>query len=105
MSTNREIRRTLDIRERAKRAGSHFFDADTMRFFSSRLLEVTWLTADVARIVTSDRPPSGPRCYSVREAHFIANRATVERAYFDTLATYATAATARRHLRDDRARL
>lgn len=105
MTTNREVRRTLDLRERTERAGSYFFAPDTMRFFASRLLEVTWLGADVARLVTSERYPDGARRYAVREARFRARAGTFEHVTFDTLATYATAATARRHLRDDRAAL
>lgn len=30
------------IRERSKKGDKHFFDADTMRFFSSRISELMW---------------------------------------------------------------
>lgn len=42
------------------RAGGHWFDRATMRFFGTRLLGTGWL------FVSSEQPPHGPRRYSVR---------------------------------------
>lgn len=54
-------------------AGSHFFEAGTMRFFSSRVLDRVWYGADgVYFFITSEqfKPSSGPahaRRYTVRK--------------------------------------
>lgn len=62
-----------DVRAVVQAAGSHFFDADTMRFFNSRLLEGVypidgWESREGARFlfVTSERYEDDPRQYSVR---------------------------------------
>lgn len=67
-----EIRTSNDVRAVADHAGSHFFAAPTMRFFSSRLLEGVHApdgheTAPGRRyvFVTSERH-DGPRHYTVR---------------------------------------
>ena len=66
------------IRAIADGAGSHFFDADTMRFFNSRLLEGVYpaetnngkwdaRTGNAFYFVTSERPDWAPRHYTVRK--------------------------------------
>lgn len=62
-----------DIRATANGAGSHFFDAATMRFFNSRLLEGVypldgWESKEGARFIfiTSERYEDEPRHYRVR---------------------------------------
>ena len=61
-----------ELREAVKAAGSHFFDADSMRFFDSRILPGVWNAADgSAYFVTSERFRGsggyiGPRLFSVR---------------------------------------
>lgn len=78
------------IRAIANGAGSHFFDADTMRFFNSRLLEGVypaetnngkWVarTGNVFYFVTSERYDSTyggpePRHYTVRRMTLTAVR-------------------------------
>lgn len=60
------------IAKALKAAGGHFFDKDTMGFFSSRVVERVWYGADDVYIfVTSEQfvPSSGPahaRRYTVR---------------------------------------
>ena len=45
----------------------HWFDADTMRFFKTRLAQVGYQHADGSvYFVTSEKPPYGERRYSVR---------------------------------------
>lgn len=47
--------------------GRHWFDADSMRFFKSRLPEYGMVGADRAiYFVSSEQGPTGPRAYSVR---------------------------------------
>jgi hypothetical protein len=43
----------------------HFFDADSMRFFKSRI-GIVRSKGDDYYFVTSERPPHGPRQFSVR---------------------------------------
>ena len=69
--------RTIDeLRDYANDCGSHFFDADTMRFFGSRILDGVTVHDGRAYFVTSERDNYGgqPRLYSARYmtagAHF-----------------------------------
>jgi len=57
---------TLDeVKQANASIGHHWFDRDTLRFFSSRFSE----TLHGGRFfVSSERPPHGPRAYTVREA-------------------------------------
>ena len=61
---------------RAARAGSHYFDRATMRFFSSRVHDVWELSAVRVLFITSERDEGGllygpqPRAYSLRLATF-----------------------------------
>ena len=45
-----------------------WFSHDTMSFFSSRVEETIYPVADGAYFVTSEKPPYGPRAWSVRFA-------------------------------------
>jgi hypothetical protein len=51
-----------EIKKRSKQAGQHFFDADAMEFFDSRIYKTTHGNY----FTTSERGPSGVRRYSVR---------------------------------------
>lgn len=65
MTTATKYERVEDVAEANRRAGYHFFDADTMRFFNSRaddeLYGGRWF-------VTSEKFMQEPRAYTVREA-------------------------------------
>lgn len=64
---NRLVTRTTQ----ATRGAVHFFSPDTMAWFHSRLLDVTWTDTDTAWFIVSDRPfRSLPRLYSVHVAQF-----------------------------------
>ncbi len=65
----------IDISElidMVKRSGSHFFDRDSMRFFKSRVDDVTFTAPDGWYFVTSEKHESAfarinePRLYTVR---------------------------------------
>ena len=98
---------------RADRAGSHFFDKATMRFFNSRVLNATLTqmdaTGDVFRFVTSEKMDyADKRTYTVRSCTFYReadnNGTPREKVEFDTVGEfrqYGSAAQARRHIRDD----
>ena len=54
---------TIDqIKQLDKEAGHHFFEADTMRFFNSRVSSVTF----GSYFVTSENGPDNIRAWSVR---------------------------------------
>ena len=62
-----------EVRSRAQKVGSHFFDADTMRFFSSRVSELMWKKGDDIYFVTSEadkghiKHKGSIRAYTVRK--------------------------------------
>lgn len=57
---------SLEIEYKNRTHGNgHFFDPDTMRFFKSRIGAVA-LKDNIWFFVTSEKPPHGPRMYSVR---------------------------------------
>ena len=56
-----------DIQEACERAGSHWFDKDTMRFFRTRICGEGRVYGG-RYFVTSERSWTGPRLYSVRQA-------------------------------------
>jgi len=63
------IPRTIDeLRDYAEACGSHFFDAGTMRFFNSRILDGVTIHDGRAYFVTSERNGwyDYPRRYSAR---------------------------------------
>lgn len=75
MTSNARPMRSMDeIIARAKARGSHFFDADTMRSFGSRLSETVYPAAHGTYFVTSERDRDrgygaawdGRRRYTVR---------------------------------------
>lgn len=57
------------VRKAAKAAGSHFFDRDTMRLFGSRVPAFAVAGPGGTFFATSERPPHGPRAYTVRQVH------------------------------------
>ena len=59
---------TIDqIRNIMNQSGSHWFDRNTMSFFGTRIESAVYGTSDPVFFVTSEKPPWGPRKYSVRE--------------------------------------
>ena len=62
-----------EIRSRAQKNGSHFFDADTMRFFSSRISELMWEKGNDIYFITSEadkgyiKHKGSIRAYTVRK--------------------------------------
>lgn len=69
------VHTAADIRAIADHAGSHFFSRDTMRFFSSRLLEGVYPDGDSKAMpgaafyfITSEAYDDAPRHYTVRRA-------------------------------------
>jgi hypothetical protein len=43
-----------EVKHRAEKKGSHFFDKETMRFFSSRTSELCWKNGDNIYFITSE---------------------------------------------------
>ena len=99
---------TAYMANRASRAGSHWFDPATRRFFNSRVVESTWtrLDADTWRFVSGERQemtPDYPRRYTVREIRFAPRADGGEMCDVHDIGAfqaYASSATAARHLRD-----
>lgn len=56
-----------DVKNIAQRHGSHWFDADTMRFFNSRVSQDATIDGEFIYFVSSERYRSEPRLYSVRQ--------------------------------------
>lgn len=68
------------IKTAASQAGSHFFDEDTMRFFSSRVLSAVHEGPGGVYFVTSERDrhqPDTDRRYTVRRFHAGGSRSSV----------------------------
>lgn len=63
--------RTMDeIKTASRVARSHWFDADSMAFFGTQVFVGSVReTNSGALFITSERPPHGPRMYSVRRAY------------------------------------
>ena len=55
-----------DIQEQMRAAGSHWWDPQTMRFFGTRVCGDVYQGDGGVYFVTSERPPSGKREYTVR---------------------------------------
>lgn len=73
-----EYRFLRDIERRNIRAGGHWFEPATMRFFASRVHETIYVAKDGrAYFVSSERPPGGRRGYAVRVAEVSGNINTV----------------------------
>ena|ERR1035441_10828858 len=49
--------------------GFHFFDAETMRYFNSKIIDSVW-NEETGHFITSERPPDGERAYTIRKADF-----------------------------------
>ncbi len=62
-----------EVKTRAENGDSHFFDADTMRFFSSRVSELAWKKDDDIYFITSEadkgryQHTGSIRAYTVRK--------------------------------------
>lgn len=74
----RRLRWLSDLEAAAKAAGSHFFDADTMKFFGSILEDSYPLRDGSALFVTSerDRHSGAPRAWTVRRAVYLVDPKT-----------------------------
>lgn len=55
-------------------SGGHWFDADTLRFFSSRVAQHAYAVGALAWFVSSECPPRGERRWSVRVADLSTGR-------------------------------
>ena len=59
-----------EIKQANRYAGQHWFDADTMRFFRSRVSDKVYPVKDGAYFVSSERfTDNSPRLHSVRRAY------------------------------------
>jgi hypothetical protein len=64
-----------EVKTRSEKNDKHFFDADTMRFFSSRILELAWKKDDNIYFITSeaDKNPykhqGSIRAFTVRKSN------------------------------------
>jgi len=47
-----------EVKRRAEKGSPHFFDADTMRFFSSRVSELAWQKDEIIYFITSEADKS-----------------------------------------------
>ena len=62
-----------EVKSRAEKGSPHFFDADTMRCFSSRISELCWKSGDDIYFITSEADKSyikhkgSIRAYTVRK--------------------------------------
>lgn len=57
-----------EFKELNKAKGFHWFSKDTMRFFSSRVLDFDIISG---YFITSERNGSSPRRYTIRKADFV----------------------------------
>lgn len=55
-----------EVKRLAEKRHSHFFDADTMRFFKSRVSEEAYKFGDKIYFITSESGPSGIRKWTTR---------------------------------------
>lgn len=53
-----------DVRAANKASGHHWFDADTMRFFGTKIVSGLIMGR---YFITSEKPPYGPRMWTIRE--------------------------------------
>jgi len=56
----------IEYKNRTNGSG-HWFDPDTMRFFKSRIGETRRMPDGTWYFVSSEKPPHGPRMFSVRK--------------------------------------
>lgn len=54
------------VQEANRESGHHWFDPDTMKFFKSRIVSEL---VKGTYFITSEKPPYGPRAYSIREVY------------------------------------
>ncbi len=75
------------IKDAVKRAGSHFFDADAMRFFGSRVDSATYAGPDGWYFVTSEKRPHSDdaRGYTVRRLSVRTDEKGAQRLSIDEL--------------------
>lgn len=92
------------LMEAVRRSGSHFFDKDTMRYFKSRIDDVTFTGPDGWYFVTSEKHESAfaqinePRKYTVRRLSVTPNDLRLyELGGFQAYPTLRRARTAARH--------
>ena len=101
-----DIRTVSDLKITAHALGSHFFDADTMRFFNSRILDTLYpLTTESETafgfFVTSERYDENTprkytvRCYQVTTAPRESDGRIVSRINIDTVGAFREYETAR----------
>lgn len=90
------IRMADIIRHYEPGPGRHWFDKGAMRFFRTRLPRFALRCDDVAWFVTSEKPPSGERAYTLRRYDF----ATRTVSTVGELLAYATRAQAEAAARD-----
>lgn len=99
---NREnIITRLDLIQYVRSHGSHFFDPDTMRYFSSRLLGPIHQKGELVFFVTSERfipmcGPADPRKYTIRCLDLRSEHVTITE--IGTFQQYKTAREAKRAL-------
>ena len=97
-----------EIRRRSDKKGGHFFDKDTMRFFSSRISELMWQVGEVSKyqtnpiyFITSEQDKGGVqhsgsvRAFTIRTIDADGDVTSVSE-----FQEYATLNEARRELRD-----
>jgi len=56
-----------EIQAEMSAAGSHWWDKGSMRYFGTRAGEQVYHGSGGIYFVTSEKPPHGPRAYSVRQ--------------------------------------
>lgn len=75
MNTQKRLHTLDQIKRAAKAAGSHWFDEDTLRYFSSRISSHVYSVPGGALFVSSEQfrgygSPDGPRLYTIRSCSF-----------------------------------
>lgn len=70
-----------DLEWKVTRSGSHFFDYDTMRWWKSKVSTELY---DWRYFITSEKPPTGPREYSVRWVYKYNDSPRLQVGRFDT---------------------
>jgi hypothetical protein len=83
-----------NIEDAMKIAGSHWWNADTMRFFGTKVHGDAFNGPNGVCFITSEQPPHGPRGYAVRRYNPAANTISGTACEFKTLDTAKEAALA-----------
>lgn len=85
MSENKRWFGTIEhMKVKVKHSGSHFFDRDTLRFFSSRVLETLYGTKGRVFVTSERRDDNEPRYFTVR----IVERDGDDRLYVTTVGPF-----------------